>query len=76
MAEEGWNTVQEFLPGRGNMASNIVSNASSDLQCHLGSLPKDRDGTSVILLRGPGMCIVVSGDTFAFRSLSAKTRSS
>ena len=76
MAEEGWKTVQEFLLGRGNMELTIVSSASSDLQCHLGSLPKDRNGTSVILLRFPGMCMVVSGDTFAFHSLSARTRSS
>ena len=48
MAEEGWNTVQEFFDGSGNKALNMVSSLSCDAHFHAGLLPQERDGTSVI----------------------------
>jgi hypothetical protein len=42
---------------------NNVSNSASDLQCHSGSLPNDRDGTSVMALSLPAMWRGCSGDT-------------
>ena len=48
MAQEGWNTVQQFLEGRGNNALNMVSSLLCDAHFHAGLLPQERDGTSVI----------------------------
>ena len=36
----------------------------SDLQCHAGLLPKDREGMSAIAMRFPAMCIGVNGQAF------------
>jgi hypothetical protein len=47
--EVGWQTLQEFLCGRGNVALKNVSNSFSVLKCHLGLLPNDREGMSVIV---------------------------
>ena len=43
-------TVQEFWLGRGKVLLKKVSNSSSDLKCHSGLLPNDRDGISVMEL--------------------------
>ncbi len=52
-----------------------VSKASSDVQCHSGTLPNDRKGISVSVFSIPGICIGVMGhDRWMFsRSLSART---
>jgi hypothetical protein len=46
--KDNWNIVQDFWLGSGKEALNKVSNSSSFLQCHFASLPKDREGMSVI----------------------------
>ena len=54
-AEERRNRFQEFLCGRGNKELNNVRKVSSEGQCHLASLPKDRDGTSVMAFDFPAI---------------------
>ncbi len=51
---------------------NNVSNSASDVQVHLGLLPKERDGMSAILLRTPSMCNCVNGQVCIVLSRRAK----
>jgi hypothetical protein len=47
--EVGWQTLQEFLCGSGNDELKKVRKSFSVLKCHFGSLPKEREGMSVIV---------------------------
>jgi hypothetical protein len=69
-------TVQDCWVGRGNSALKRVSYSESDVQYHLGSLPNDRDGMSVILFLRPGMCSGVSGETCLSFRRNASTHTS
>jgi hypothetical protein len=61
--------------GRGNLALKMVSKSSSEVQCHSGTLPNNREGISVSAFLIPGMCIGVMGhDRFMLsRGASART---
>jgi hypothetical protein len=51
---------------------NNVCNSASDVQVHVGLLPKERDGMSAILLRTPSMCNGVNGQVCIIFSRRAK----
>ena len=70
------NIVHEFWLGSGKEALKSVSNCESVSQCHLGSLPKDLEGMSVIAFFLPSMCSGVSGDTPRSFMRRQSTRSS
>jgi hypothetical protein len=48
IAEVGWQTVHEFLCGRGKVSLKKVSKSKSVLKCHFGSLPNEHEGISVM----------------------------
>jgi hypothetical protein len=48
IAEVGWQTVHKFWLGRGKLTLKKVSKFSSDLKCHFGLLPNERDGILVM----------------------------
>jgi hypothetical protein len=68
-------TVQEPCPGKGKRELKRVSKSSSDLQNQSATLPKDRDGISVIEFSFPGMWTGVTGQVpLSFiRSANART---
>ncbi len=49
-----------------------MSNSASDVQVHVGLLPKEHDGMSAILLRTPSMCNGVNGQVCIVFSHRAK----
>jgi hypothetical protein len=51
---------------------NNVSNSTSDVQVHVGLLPKERDGMSAILFSTPSMCNGVNGQVCIVFSRRAK----
>jgi hypothetical protein len=51
---------------------NNVSNSASDVQVHVGLLPKERDRMSAILLHTPSMCNDVNGQVCIVFSRRAK----
>ncbi len=76
IAEVGWQTVHEFCLGRGKLQLKKISNSFSDLKCHFGSIPNEREGISVIKFWLPAMCSVVIGQTFCKLKCSARMRMS
>lgn len=56
------------------MELKLVRNSSLVFQCQAGLLPKEREGTSVIMFLFPSMWRGVSGDTFLYLSLSDSIR--
>jgi hypothetical protein len=64
ISEVGWQIVHKFVVRRKKVELKKVSNSASDLKCHFGSLPKEREGMSVIAFWSPAMCSVVTGQTF------------
>ena len=67
--------LQEPWCVRGKEESNKRRRSESDLQCHLGSLPQERNGMSVIAFWQPAMCCGVNGDTWVAFKCSARARS-
>jgi hypothetical protein len=76
ISDDRVNTVQDLWFGRGKNELKRVSNSASVLQCHFASLPKDREGISVIGFSSPLMCIGVRGETLFFFIRSASARNS
>jgi hypothetical protein len=48
IAETGWQMLHKYWFGRGKLTLKKISNASSDLKCHFGSMPKEWDGILVM----------------------------
>ncbi len=67
-----WKTVHDCCEGKGKVELKSVSNSSSDLQCHAGLLPKDREGMSAMAICFPATCIGVNGHAFCCFARSAK----
>jgi hypothetical protein len=63
IAEVGWQTVHKFCLGRVKVQLKKVSKSDSNLKCHFGSLPNEREGILVIKFWSPAMCSVVIGQT-------------
>jgi hypothetical protein len=76
IAEEGWKTVHEFCNGRGNKVLNSFSRSWSLAQSHFGSLPKEREGISVMALRCPAIWSWVKGETCIVLRRSVRARRS
>ena len=62
MSKEGWKALQEAWLGSENFELKRSRNHSSVSQCHFGSLPKERDGMSVMAFSVPAMCRGVSDE--------------
>jgi hypothetical protein len=62
VTEERQNRLQDSCVDNGNNELYNVRKLLSPGQCHFASLPKDRDGTSVMALRCPAMWRVVKGE--------------
>ena len=72
--ELSWNVVQDACEGNGKSRLKSVSSSLSDLQCHLGSDPKEREGISASAFFFPGMCTGVSGQEFETLIRNARAR--
>ncbi len=66
-----WKPVQEFCDGRGKSELNHVRKSVSEVQCHVGLLPKDLEGTSEIAFHFPSMCSAIRGQVLFDLSLKA-----
>ncbi len=71
-----WKTVQDPWFGSGKRLLNRVSKSVCDLQCHSGTLPKDREGMSVIEFSTPGMWQGVIGHACLSLIRNANARTS